>query len=338
VPAGLGSRAISEDLAEHLAANGWSTTLTSRSSSRWWRPVDMASTIARARHRFDVAVIDVYSGAAFHWAEMTARLLRGAGKPYVVTLHGGGLPAFAARAPRRFRRFVARAAAVTTPSRYLLELANRVRPDAILLPNPIEPSAYPFRLRSNPAPRLVWLRAFHQQYNPTLAPRVLAALVERHPDVALTMFGADKDGSEGRVRAEAARLGVASRLTLPGAIAKRDVPRAIADADIFLNTTNVDNSPVSVIEAMACGLCIASTNVGGLPFLLEHETDALLVPPNDPDAMANAVHRLLTDPPLAAWLSGGARAKAERFGWADVLPRWERLLRRLAAEARLSHA
>lgn len=337
VRAALGSRAISEDLAEHLAASGWSTTLTSRSSARWWRPVDMAFTIARARNRYDVAVVDVYSGAAFRWAEMTARLLRGVGKPYVTTLHGGSLPVLAAREPRRFRRLVARAAAVTAPSRYLLELATRVRPDATLLPNPIEPSAYPFRLRSSPSPRLVWLRAFHEQYNPTLAPRVAAALVERHPDIALTMIGPDKDGSEQRVRAVAARLGVAHRVALPGSVDKHDVPRAIAAGDVFLNTTNVDNSPVSVIEAMACGLCVVSTNVGGIPFLLEHETDALLVPPNDPRAMADAVHRVLTDAALAGRLSANARAKAERFGWAEVLPRWEQLLRRLATE-RVAHA
>jgi glycosyltransferase involved in cell wall biosynthesis len=97
-------------------------------------------------------------------------------------------------------------------------------------------------------------------------------------------------------------------------------------ADIFLNTTNVDNTPVSIMEAMASGLCIVSTNVGGISYLLEHERDALLVPPDDPEAMAGAVRRLLTEPELAARLSNNARRKAEEFDWATVLPKWKELL------------
>ena len=67
------------------------------------------------------------------------------------------------------------------------------------------------------------------------------------------------------------------------------VPSELNEFDIFLNTTFVDNTPVSVLEAMACGLCVVSTDVGGLSFLLEHEGDALLVPPDNPKAMAAAV-------------------------------------------------
>ncbi len=50
------------------------------------------------------------------------------------------------------------------------------------------------------------------------------------------------------------------------------------EGDIFLNTTNVDNAPVTVVEAMACGLCIVSTDAGGVPDLVEDEHEALLVP------------------------------------------------------------
>jgi glycosyltransferase involved in cell wall biosynthesis len=96
--------------------------------------------------------------------------------------------------------------------------------------------------------------------------------------------------------------------------------------DIFLNTTNIDNTPVSVLEAMACGLCVVSTNVGGIPYLLEHEHDALLVPPNDPQAMATAVHRLLNEPDLAERLSRNARQKAAQCDWSIILPQWEALL------------
>jgi glycosyltransferase involved in cell wall biosynthesis len=66
--------------------------------------------------------------------------------------------------------------------------------------------------------------------------------------------------------------------------------------------------------------------VGGISYLLEHEHDALLVPPDDPEALAGAVRRLLTEPDLAGRLSRNARAKAEQFDWAAALPRWKELL------------
>ncbi|RIK26321.1 MAG: glycosyl transferase family 1, partial [Chloroflexi bacterium] len=113
-------------------------------------------------------------------------------------------------------------------------------------------------------------------------------------------------------------------------VPKEEVPAWLQRGDIFLNTTNVDNTPVSVIEAMACGLCVVRTNVGGIPYLLDHEQDALLVPPNDPDAMADAVRRILTEPGLAERLSRNARRKAEQFDWETILPQWERLLTEVA--------
>ena len=92
-----------------------------------------------------------------------------------------------------------------------------------------------------------------------------------------------------------------------------------------MNTTNVDNTPLSVLEAQAAGLCVVSTNVGGLPYLLADGHDALLVPPDDPAAMAEAVRRAISEPGLAASLSRNGRAKAEEFDWTCVLPRWESL-------------
>jgi glycosyltransferase involved in cell wall biosynthesis len=83
---------------------------------------------------------------------------------------------------------------------------------------------------------------------------------------------------------------------------------------------------VSVIEAMAAGLCIVSTNVGGLSHLLRDEHEALLVPPSDPDAMAAAVTRILTQPGLAARLSANSRLRAESNDWAVVVPQWQTLL------------
>jgi glycosyltransferase involved in cell wall biosynthesis len=88
------------------------------------------------------------------------------------------------------------------------------------------------------------------------------------------------------------------------------------------------------MEGLASGLCVISTNVGGVPYLLDDGQDSLLVPPNDLDTMTAAVRRVLSEPGVAAQLSCNARAKAEQFDWSVVLPRWDKLLSEIAQKNR----
>ncbi|MEZ5362585.1 MAG: glycosyltransferase [Bryobacterales bacterium] len=100
-----------------------------------------------------------------------------------------------------------------------------------------------------------------------------------------------------------------------------------------MNTARIDNSPVSVVEAMAAGLCVVSTRVGGLPLLVEDQVDCLLTPPGDARAIASAALRILHQPGLSARLSLNARRKAERFDWSVIVPQWERLFTELGGRA-----
>lgn len=326
-----GVRGVCEELASRLREGGWPVLTASAKPNRAARLADMLGTVWRERGAYAAAQVDVYSGAAFFWAEAVCRLLARLGKPYVLTLHGGNLPSFARRHPRRVRRLLAGAAEVTAPSGYLLEQMRPFRAGMRLQPNPIDVGRYEFRARTSPHPRLVWLRAFHRMYNPALAIEVVARLAQEFPCVSLAMVGPDKgDGSLSQARETAEVLGVSARVEFVGGVPKGDVPARLDGGDIFLNTTNVDNTPVSVLEAMASGLCVVSTSVGGIPYLLRDGYDALLVPPGDAAAMSAAVRRALTDEGLGARLSTNARLKAEGCDWSNVLPQWDELLKRVA--------
>lgn len=325
-------RGVCEDLASQLSTWGASVVTTSRVRNRSLRLLDMLATVWRRRADYRVAQVDVFSGRAFLWAEATCRLLRHLGKPYVLTLHGGNLPHFAARHPARVRRLLESAAAVTAPSVYLLVGLRPFRADLRLIPNPISIDLYPFRLRRSLRPHLIWLRSFHDLYDPALAVGVLADLATDFADATLTMVGPDqRDGSRERARALAARAGVLERVRFVGGVPKAEVPGWLASGDIFLNTSRVDNVPVSVLEAMACGLCVVSTEVGGIPALVENGRDALLVGAGDAGGMASAVRRLLSNPDLAHALSAAARETADRHDWRHVLPRWTALLDEVVA-------
>jgi glycosyltransferase involved in cell wall biosynthesis len=327
----LGSPGVCTELAERLSNAEWNVTVTSKRIGRIPRLLDMVSTAWRKRKSFSVAQIDVYSGPAFLWAEIVCYVLRLIGKPYVLTLHGGNLPVFARTRRTRVSRVLGSAAVVTTPSRYLYEYMREYRGDLKLLPNALDLGAYNFRPRTKAFPRLLWLRAFHHVYNPALCIKTLNILVRDYPDISLTMIGPDKnDGSFAETFTLTEQLGLKKHITFQGSVRKEEVPKWLVFGDIFLNTSNVDNTPVTVLEAMASGLCIVSTDVGGIPYLLNDGENALLVPSGDANAMAEAVRSILTRPFLAEQLSRNARQAAEQFDWSRILPQWETLLRSVA--------
>jgi glycosyltransferase involved in cell wall biosynthesis len=324
------NRGICDDLADRLRMSGQTVLTTSSKAGRISRLMDMLATILRRNGEYQVAQVDVYSGMAFLWAEAACSLLRFLGKPYILTLHGGNLPAFAHHWPGRVKRLLQGAVAVTSPSHYLQEAMSFFREDILIIPNPLDVKRYSFRLRSTSNLHLVWLRAFHNIYNPQMAPLVISNLLSFFPEIRLSMIGPDKgDGSLQETRAAMEKLGLQRNIEIVPGVPKSEVPEYLGRADIFINTTNVDNTPVSVMEALACGLCVVSTNVGGIPYLLDDERDALLIPPNDPEAMAYAIRRILTDPGLAERLSQNARRKAEQFDWSVILPQWEKLFQEI---------
>lgn len=326
------SRYVSGDLAERLVSGHCDTWVTSRHLGRLARLADILMSIWRLRASYDVACVDVFSGPAFAWAEAACALLRRLRKPYVVTLHGGNLPPFSRRHPVRVSRLMASAAAVTCPSSYLHTEMRPFRDDLILIPNGIDLGSYRFRLRHPPLSNLLWLRAFHDIYNPEMAVWAVHHLRSPGCPIRLNMIGPDKgDGSLQNTKSLAVRLGLTGDIGFRGPIPKKQVPGELGCGDVFLNTSNFDNTPVSVLEALACGLPVVSTNVGGIPYLLEHSQTAMLVRPGDAVGMAAAVMRLFAEPVLAAQLGENGRKLAESFDWSVVLPQWHRLLTEVAS-------
>lgn len=252
----------------------------------------------------------------------------------VFHVHGGNIPIFLKEHKSWVNRVFKRANFFVAPSNYLKISLERHGYNATCIPNFINIKDYRYYQRIRVKPKVIWLRAFHKIYNPSLAPMVIAKLNDYGIQANLTMIGPDKkDGSLAETQQIVDKLQVSNQITIIEGVEKNQVPEILSKGDIFLNTTNIDNAPVSVIEAMACGLCIVSTNVGGITYLLENEKDALLILPDDPAAMAAAVQRILTEVGLAERLSANARAKAEQYDWAAILPKWEKLFEEVIENA-----
>ncbi len=331
---GAGQPTPSEALAGHLAADGVEVVgLVSTRQRRPARLADQAAAPLRWRRRADVVVIDVFSGPSFVTAEAATAAARLAGLPTVLVLHGGNLPAFAAAHPRRVERVLRAATAVVAPSRFLAAMVLDRGLPVTEIPNTVELGDVPWRDRVPLRPHLLWLRSFAPLYRPELAVEVLAALSDAAPDVTLTMAGTDK-GSLAATRARAEELGVAARVTFPGFLDEAGRATALEEHDVLLNTNDVDNMPVSLLEAMACGLVVVTTDAGGIPAMTADGGDALVRPCGDVAALAEAVRSVLANPTLARRLAEGGRRRTESLRWDAVGTSWHEVLGRAAARGR----
>jgi glycosyltransferase involved in cell wall biosynthesis len=114
-------------------------------------------------------------------------------------------------------------------------------------------------------------------------------------------------------------------VTFPGFLNAEQKAQIFSAGDIYLNTNRIDNMPVSVLEACAFGLPVVSTKIGGLPFLISHLENGLLVENEKVHEMVESVKLLLKDSNLAQKLSRNGRKLAERSGWKNVRADWEKL-------------
>lgn len=320
------NRNVWQAIAERLPALGWEIYTTSSEESQILRLLDMLRTILTKRKFFDLAQIDVFSGKAFIYAESCARMLNFIKKPFVLTLHGGGLPSFAKKHPERVAKLLSLASEIITPSPFLKQSLKEFHSQIKVIPNGIDIAKIRYNPRKSPVPNLIWVRAFHQTYNPELAIRVLSELSSEFPKTRLTMVGPDKgDGSLQAVKSLAKKLDVQDHLTILPGVPYEEVPSLLDMADVFINTTNYDTAPRSLLEAMANGVCVVSTNVGGIPWMVTNCHDGLLVPPDDATAMVNAIKSLLINTDFATAISENARKTAEQHDWSCVMPEWDKL-------------
>jgi len=294
--------------------------------SKMARLMDMAATLVRVRKNIDIVIIDVYSTDAFWYALLIARLATFFKLKYVNILHGGNLPKRLKESKGMSRFLFQNAWRNVSPSIFLKEVFTKEGFNVEYIPNFIEIDEYEFKERPKPKVNLFWLRAFHKIYNPVLALKILKMLVDRGYDARLCMAGPDKDGSEAVVIKTAENMNISDRLLITGRLSKEDWMRVAKDYDIFINTSNIDNHPVSVLEAMAIGLPVVSTNVGGLPYLVNDGVDGILNPPDDAAAFTESIIRLVEEPGLALELAKNARKKAESFTWESLEHKWMEVL------------
>ncbi|MEI7510412.1 MAG: glycosyltransferase family 4 protein, partial [Flavobacterium sp.] len=271
-------------------------------------------------------LIDVYSTQNFWYAFIISQICRLLNLKYFSKLHGGNLPNRINKSMFCSKLIFNNSYKNIAPSAYLFDVFKEAKfKNLVYIPNTINIDNYPFKERNIVVPKLLWVRSFSAIYNPIMAIDVLKLLRNDFPSAELCMVGPDKENMIPICELYAKEHNVEVKFT--GKLEKEEWVELSKDYNIFINTTNFDNTPVSVIEAMSLGLPVVSTKVGGIPFLLKNNVDAILVEINDFEAMALAVRGLLLNPNFKNEIVINARVKVEKFDWNYVKNEWFQILK-----------
>jgi glycosyltransferase involved in cell wall biosynthesis len=319
----------------------------SRRLPRGVRHVRAVALIARVARRADV----VYSTGMVGRTAVGTALAR---KPVVQKLtsdptyersvryglYGGALDSFQGARGLRVRALRAarnlalrRARRIVIPSESLRDLAVSwgVAPGRVeVLPNAVEA---PGGLASREE-----LRRRHGLDRPTLvyagrlsvqkAVDVMLEATARVPDVDLVLAGDGPDAEA--LRARAHDLGLDGRARFLGPQPRATVFELLRAADGVVLSSKWENFPHVLVEALAVGTPVVATATGGVTEIVRDGENGILVPPDDPDALADALRRYLADAALRERLSAAAPASVERFAPARIYERLERILREAA--------
>lgn len=272
-------------------------------------------------------LIDTYSTSNFYYALVISQLARFLKILYVPILHGGNLPKRLKTHPKLAKLVFKNAFMNIAPSNYLKEVFQNSNFETQFIPNGIELKKYAFKQRKNLQPKLLWVRAFDTIYNPFMAIEVLRILKKKYPKATLCMVGADKDGTLKKAKEVAAEKGLSNAIVFTGYLKKAVWIEMSKKHDIFINTTTVDNTPVSVVEAMALGLPIVSTNVGGIPFLINEGETGCLVASNNAMQMVFEIEKLLENSGNSLQMAINARTMVTNFDVNQVQNQWNELLK-----------
>ena len=286
------------------------------------------SSLLRRLPNYDVVHVFSASYWSFLLAPTPAILIgKWLGKRVVVNYRSGEAEDHLRTWPRTSVPTLLRADAVVTPSGYLVDVFAKFGVRAESIANFVDPASVRHRRRETLRPVFLSNRNFQALYNVPCLLRAFAIIQRRIPDARLIVIG---DGPE-RERVH----GVAKELELKhveflGAVPPTEMGRWYDEADVYLNASDIDNMPNSIIESFACGLPVVTTNAGGIPYVVEQERNGLMVECGDHEALAAAALRLLDEPELAQRLIAEALSDVEQqYTWEAVGERWGALYRRL---------
>lgn len=288
------------------------------------------ATLIRRIPKYDVIHIFSASYFSFLLAPTPAILIaRFFGKSPILNYRSGEAEDHLRRWPRTAIPILKMAEALIVPSQYLVEVFRKFGLHAEPISNLVDFGRFKFKERRPLSPRFLTNRNLYPLYNVACVIRAFRIIQQQFPDATLKIAG---DGEQRTYLEGLARDLELRNVDFLGHVAPEKMSALYDEAHIFLNGSNIDNLPGSILDSFASGLPVVTTSAGGITYIVAHERTGLLVPRNDSEAMAASAIKLLESPEFANNLARNAHKECAAYTWAAVRNKWLSLYRRLAEQ------
>ncbi|CAN5732174.1 N/A [soil metagenome] len=323
-------RTAEDRIAAMFQRNNIAVITSSSAGSRIKRFVHNVYTIISKRKAYHVAIVPLFGTTpAFILQEMITRLLNVFSKKIVLGIHGGSIQERIDKGANRFYTAMKRADILYAPSDYFSSYFKEKGYKVEVIENPIELSVYKFCPKKIIRPRILWMRAFSDIYNPLMAVRVAKRLAEKYNDFEMVMAG--KEGPlSNAVKSMSKEMGLSNKISFPGYINMQQKQTFAETYDIYICTNKIDNTPVSLTEFMQLGLPVVSVNIGGIPYMIKDGINGLLVNDDDDEAMFNKIDLLISNNFLAQSIVTNAYNYVQQYDEVNVIKKWNIVLNKFS--------
>jgi L-malate glycosyltransferase len=288
-----------------------------------------ALLLARVR-KHDIIHVFSASNLSFVLAPTPAILVaRLYGKKIVLNYHSGEATDHLRRWRRTAIPTIRLVDEVAVPSGYLVDVFAQYKIVARPIFNFVDTDRFRFRPRGPLRPLFLSNRNLEPLYNVGCVLRAFAILEQRLPEARLIVAG---DGSQRAELEHLARTLKLRNVEFIGRVAPEKMHELYSAADIYLNGSDIDNMPGSIIEAFASGLPVISTDAGGIPYIVTDRETGMLVHRGDYESMAGVAQRLLDDGDLAPRMTSKAHEECNKYQWSKVKGEWLKLYHELGAK------
>lgn len=277
----------------------------------------------------DVVHLMANSGWAFHlFARPTIWIANWCNVPLFINYRGGKAREFFSSAWPYIKKDINSAEKVLVPSRFLKDIFAEFGVQATIVPNIINMDLFTYKppTLSSEQLHIIVTRNLEEIYDNATAIRAFSLIKKQYPKAKLTIAGSGPLKSA--LLELTHKLELTSCVTFAGRLNREQMAHLYQSADIMINPSTIDNMPNSILEALACGVLVVTTNVGGIPYMVDHQKEAMLVEPYQAEAMYQAIESLLQSNELAENIAQAGFEKVQAYQPQQVLPMLENIYRK----------
>ncbi|MCU0441479.1 MAG: glycosyltransferase [Bacteroidia bacterium] len=283
------------------------------------------SLVVALFQKMELAVLDVYSTRVIYQTAIVAAILKIRKIKYVSVLHGGGLIQAFPNRRKIITYLLQQSAQVVTPSKMLQSFFKAQKFNIDYLPNPIQHRLFPYKQRDfiSNSPKLLWVRAFGEIYQPTIAIEALHHLHQQQMNATLTMVGPDL-GLMAKMRILVEQLGLTKFVSFVGQCPQDQLYTYMHQSDLLLNTTKYESFGLAVAEAAATGLPCISTKVGELPNIWIDNVSIFFVEAT-PVAFSKKIIEICSNNQMYLKTTSNCYQNSQLFASSSIIANWKNI-------------